>query len=136
MIQLKNKKITVQMKNKINNLKETIDSKEILLRTMLLILTIVLVYYSDSTSRQVINIFGFLIAFFVSIKLHRHFFPLMTATLFMYLVASLQEFMNITYVYSVVTDTYWKLGNGLLIVSILRFTYTLIYKYKIVKNDD
>ena len=136
MIQLKNKKITVQMKNKINNLKETIDSKEILLRTMLLILTIVLVYYSDSTSRQVINIFGFLIAFFVSIKLHRHFFPLMTATLFMYLVASLQVFMNITYVYSVVTDTYWKLGNGLLIVSILRFAYTLIYKYKIVKNDD
>ena len=60
----------------------------------------------------------------------------MTATLFMYLVASLQEFWDINYVHSVVTETYWKLGNGLLIVSVLRFAYTIIYNYKIVKNDD
>ena len=124
------------MKQKIRNLKKTIDIKEVLLRSVILLVTIVLVYYSDTTSRQVLNIFGFLIAFFVSIRLHKHFFPLMTATLFMYLVASLQEFWDIKYVHSVVTETYWKLGNGLLIVSVLRFAYTIIYNYKIVKNGD
>ena len=124
------------MKQKIKNLKKTIDTKEILLRSMILLVTVVLVYYSDTTSRQVLSILGFLTAFFVSIYLHKHFFPLMTATLFMYLVASLQEFWDITYVNSVVTETYWKLGNGLLIVSVLRFAYNIIYDYKIVKNDD
>ena len=124
------------MKKRIKKLSESIDTKEVLLRFMILLITIVLVYYSDNTSRQVLNIIGFLIAFFISIKLHKHFFPLMTATLFMYLVASLQEFWDIKYVHSVVTETYWKLGNGLLIVSILRFAYTIIYNYKIVKNDD
>ena len=124
------------MKKRIKKLRQTIDIKEVLLRSVILLVTIVLVYYSDTTSRQVLNIFGFLVAFFISIKLHKHFFPLMTATLFMYLVASLQEFWDITYVNSVVTETYWKLGNGLLIVSVLRFAYTIIYDYKIVKNDD
>ena len=124
------------MKQKIRNLKKTIDIKEVLLRSVILLVTIVLVYYSDTTSRQVLNILGFLMAFFISIRLHKHFFPLMTATLFMYLVASLQEFWDITYVNSIVTETYWKLGNGLLIVSVLRFAYTIIYNYKIVKNDD
>lgn len=124
------------MKQKIKKLKETIDSKEILLRSMLMFVTILLVFYSDNDSREIFNILGFLIAFFVSIYLHKHFFPLMTATLFMYLIASLQEFWDITYVHSIVTEMYWKLGNALLIVSILRFTYTLIYKYKIVNNYD
>ena len=124
------------MKQKIKNLKKTIDTKEILLRSMILLVTVVLVYYSDTTSRQVLSILGFLTAFFVSIYLHKYFFPLMTATLFMYLVASLQEFWDINYVHSVVTETYWKIGNGLLIVSVLRFAYTIIYDYKIVKNDD
>ena len=123
------------MKKRIKKLRQTIDIKEVLLRSMILLVTIVLVYYSDTTSRQVLNIFGFLIAFFYLYKI-KHFFPLMTATLFMYLVASLQEFWDITYVHSVVTETYWKLGNGLLIVSVLRFTYTIIYNYKIVKNED
>ena len=124
------------MKKRMKKLRHIIDIKEVLLRSMILLVTIVLVYYSDTTSRQVLNILGFLIAFFISIKLHKHFFPLMTATLFMYLVASLQEFWDINYVHSVVTETYWKLGNGLLIVSILRFAYTMIFNYKIVKNDD
>lgn len=124
------------MKKRIKKLSESIDTKEVLLRFMILLITIVLVYYSDNTSRQVLNIIGFLIAFFISIKLHKHFFPLMTATLFMYLIASLQEFWDIKYVHSVVTETYWKLGNGLLIVSVLRFAYTIIYNYKTVKNDD
>ena len=124
------------MKKRIKKLKQSIDIKEVLLRFMILLITIVLVYYSDNTSRQVLNIVGFLIAFFVSIKLHKHFFPLMTATLFMYLVASLQEFWDIKYVHSVVTETYWKIGNGLLVASILRFAYTIIYNYKIIKNDD
>ena len=124
------------MKQKIKNLKKTIDPKEILLRSMILLVTVVLVYYSDTTSRQVLSILGFLTAFFVSIYLHKHFFPLMTATLFMYLIASLQEFWDITYVNSVVTETYWKLGNGLLIVSVLRFAYIIIYDYKTIKNDD
>lgn len=124
------------MKKRIKKLSESIDTKEVLLRFMILLITIVLVYYSDNTSRQVLNIIGFLIAFFISIKLHKHFFPLMTATLFMYLIASLQEFWDIKYVHSVVTETYWKLGNGLLIVSVLRFAYTIIYNYKTVKNND
>ena len=50
------------MKKRIKKLKQSIDIKEVLLRFMILLITIVLVYYSDNTSRQVLNIVGFLIA--------------------------------------------------------------------------
>lgn len=122
------------MKQKINNLKEKITSKEVMLRVIIVILTIILVYYADNTERQLINIIGFLIAFFISIYLHKHFFPLMTAALFFYLVASLQEFWNVRYVYSIITETYWFIGNAFLIVSVVKFAWDLKFKYKIVEH--
>lgn len=122
------------MKQKITNLKEKISSKEVILRFMIVLLTSFLVYYSDVSEKQLLNVIGFLIAFFVSIYLHKHFFPLMTVALFFYLVASLQEFWNVKYIHSVVTDTYWKIGSLFLIVSILKFGWDLKYKYKIVEH--
>ena len=109
------------MKQKVKNFKEKITSKEVMLRVMIVILTTVLVYYADNTERQLINIVGFLLAFFISIYLHKHFFPLMTAALFFYLVASLQEFWNIKYIHSIITETYWFIGNTFLIGSIIKF---------------
>ena len=124
------------MKQKVKNFKEKITSKEVMLRVMIVILTAVLVYYADNTERQLINIIGFLVSFFISIYLHKHFFPLMTAALFFYLVASLQEFWNIKYIYSIITETYWFIGNTFLIGSIIKFAWDLKYKYKIVEHED
>ena len=124
------------MKQKVKNFKEKITSKEVMLRVMIVILTTVLVYYADNTERQLINIVGFLISFFISIYLHKHFFPLMTAALFFYLIASLQEFWNINYIHSIVTETYWFIGNTFLTISILKFAWDLKFKYKIVEHED
>ena len=124
------------MKQKVKNFKEKITSKEVMLRVMIVILTTVLVYYADNTERQLINIVGFLISFFISIYLHKHFFPLMTAALFFYLIASLQEFWNINYIHSIVTETYWFIGNTFLIGSIIKFAWDLKFKYKIVEYED
>ena len=122
------------MKQKINNIKERITSKEVVLKFMIILLTSVLVYYSDVGDKKLINVIGFLAAFFISIWLHKHFFPLMTAALFFFLIASLQEFWNVNYIHNVVTNTYWKIGNVFLIVSVLKFAYNLKFRYKIVEH--
>ena len=122
------------MKQKVKNFKEKITSKEVMLRIMIVALTTILVYYSDNTERQLLNVIGFLVSFFISIYLHKHFFPLMTAALFFYLIASLQEFWNIKYIHSLVTETYWFIGNAFLIGSILKFAWDLKFKYKIVEH--
>ena len=51
------------MKQKITNLKEKISSKEVILRFMIVLLTSFLVYYSDVSEKQLLNVIGFLIAF-------------------------------------------------------------------------
>lgn len=122
------------MKQTINNFKEKITGNEVVLRFMIVLLTAILVYYSDVGDKILINVIGFLVAFFISIWLHKHFFPLMTAALFFFLVASLQEFWNVKYIHSIVTNTYWKIGNVFLIVSIVKFAYDLKFRYKIVEH--
>lgn len=114
--------------------KEKITNTELMLRFLILTLVATLVYYSDENERQIINLVGLGVAFFVSIYLHKHFFPLMTLTIFMYLVASSQIYWNKTYVDYSLTDNYWLIANCLLILSILNFGYQLIFRYKIVNK--
>lgn len=114
-----------------------ISYNEILLRVVVMILVCVLVYFSGlKDADKVITLGGFLLSFFVSIYLHRHFFPLMTASIFMYLVASLQNFMLPQYVLESVTKAYWWIGHAFLTVSLANFGINLIFRYKIIKNGD
>ena len=126
----------MNMKNKIKKIKQTGSSKEILLRIIVMVLIIILVFYSGDKERQVVSIFGFLISFFISIYLHKHLFPFMTAAVFMFLVASMQEFWNVNYIDSIFTHTYWIAGNVLLIASLITFGWNLIFNYKIVENGN
>lgn len=115
---------------------DMISSNEILLRGAVMSLVGVLAYFSHEEERQPIVLLGFIMAFFVSIYLHRHFFPLLTAAIFAYVVASLQEYMHVQYVHNIITDTYWAVGNSLLAISFFNFGWNLIFKYKWSKNDD
>ena len=122
------------MKNKLSKMKESITGIELITRLLTIFIVIVLVHYSDKTERDIMNVIGFSIAFGVSIYLHKHFFPMMTATTLFYLLASTQQ------LYSgdsrpPIIDTYWSIGNILLVLSIIVFAYRLIFKYKIIEND-
>lgn len=122
------------MKKKLNKIREHISGYEVLLRLLTTVLVIVLVYYSEKSDREIINVIGFSIAFLTSIYLHKHFFPMMTATTLFYLLASSQQLYSGDKEPPII-DVYWSIGNVLLVFSILSFAYRLIFKYKIVEHD-
>lgn len=126
--------ISKMMNKKLSKIREQISGYEVLLRLITIFLVIVLVYYSEKSERDIINVVGFSAAFLTSIYLHKQFFPMMTATTLFYLLASSQQLYSGDKEPPIV-DVYWSIGNILLVVSIISFAYRLIFKYKIVEND-
>lgn len=123
------------MNNKINKIKKKITILEIISRILTITVVILLVHYSGKTERDIMNVVGFSLAFGVSLYLHRHFFPMMTATTFFYLLASTQQLYSGPE-HPPIIDTYWSIGNILLMLSIGVFAYRLIFKYKIVEYEN
>jgi hypothetical protein len=117
-------------------MKKTITIKEVLLRMFIILTVFVLAYCSKDTSKQIISVIGFLIAFFASLYLHKHFFPFLILAILCYLMASLQELWNERYVYLQVTKFLWTAGNIFLPLGVLNFLYKIIYKYKIIENEE
>lgn len=134
-IQNQSNQILKMMRQKFKKIKEKITGKEIVLRLLTIMLVIILVYYSEKSEREIVNVIGFSIAFLTSIYLHKHFFPMMTATTLFYLLASTQQLYSGDREPPII-DVYWSIGNVLLILSILNFAYKLIFKYKIVENEN
>ena len=110
--------ILKMMNKKLNKIREQISGYEVLLRLITTVLVIVLVYYSEKSEREILNVVGFAIAFLTSIYLHKHFFPMMTATTLFYLLASSQQLYSGENEPPII-DIYWSIGNVLLVVSIL-----------------
>ena len=104
---------------------------EVLIRILIIVMTALIVYYSKHNEREIINLIGFFIAFVISIFLYKHFFPILTGSLFFYLIASLQEYWNPTYTTLPITLFYWNFADVLLIVGIIDFAWKMNFKYKI-----
>lgn len=66
----------------------------------------------------------------------KHFFPFMTAALFFYFTASINEMFEPAYRYTPFTITLWNIGNILLPIALLTFILQLTFTYKIVERND
>lgn len=115
--------------------KERITMWEVIARIITMILVFIISYFIKDSDRQYLSVLGLLVAFFCSIYLHRHFFPFLTAAITCFLLGSVQELWNASYVYLPVTRFLWVSGNILLPIGIIDFMLKLIFKYKIVEND-
>ena len=67
-------KILKKMKQKFNKIREKITGMEVILRILTILLVAILVYFSGKSEREIITVFGFAIAFIISIYMHKHFF--------------------------------------------------------------
>lgn len=116
--------------------KEKITIRNIIINFCIILIVLFVSYFSDDNQKQLISLIGFLIAFFGTIVLRKHFMPFMFLSIFAYLLASLQEFWNEDYVYLPVTKLLWTIGNLFLPIGILHFMYRLFFKFEIVDNED
>lgn len=117
------------------NKKVTVTTKEILSRILIILLVSVLAIYSNDSQKEVITTGVFFLSFCGSIYLHRFFFPVITASIFFFLVASMQDLWHEGYEHLPITRTYWFLGNLLLAVGIVDLVWKIVFKFKIKKDE-
>mgnify|MGYP003610834012 CR=1 FL=1 len=117
-------------------MKKTITKYEVIIRFLVITLSFFLAYFSEESERKIISTIGFFIAFFVIIYLHKHFFPFVTLAIACYLMADIQELWNEKYTYLPITRFLWTAGNVLLPIGMLTFLYRIIFKYKIIENEE
>ena len=122
--------------NKIINNKKQINVSQILVQILVICIIVLSSIYFDDSERQVINVLGFLIAFFASIYMHKFFFPFILLSVTAYLLAGTQELYNTSYIYLPITKILWTIGNVSLPIGILHFIYKLLFKFKIVERDN
>lgn len=118
-----------------NHKKLTITKKEAVIRVIVITLALCVAFYAKDGHRQILNTAALLVAFFGTIYLHKHFFPLFVLAFFCYVTASAQELWSQSYVYLPVTKFLWSAGNFLIPFAVLDFIYRLVFKYKIVDKD-
>ena len=133
------------MKKKMNILKinnwwinhrEKITIEEVIIRYLIIIVAGVISIYSDNDTKQWINVVAFGSGLIFTFYLRKHFFPLMTASLFCYFTASVNELFEPAYRYTPFTITLWNIGNILLPIALLTFILQITFTYKIVKRND
>ena len=122
--------------NKMSNNKKQIRVSQILVEILVICLIIISSMYFDDSERQIVNVLGFLIAFFASIYMHKFFFPFILLAVTAYLLAGTQELYNSSYIYLPITKILWTIGNVSLPIGILHFIYKIIFKFKIVERDE
>ena len=122
--------------NKMSNNKKQIRASQVLVEILVICLIIISSMYFDDSERQIINVLGFLIAFFASIYMHKFFFPFILLSVTAYLLAGTQELYNESYIYLPITKILWSIGNISLPIGMLHFIYKIIFKFKIVESDE
>ena len=115
---------------------QKITVTEVILRILIILLVFTLAYFSKDSTKQIYSVGGFLIAFLVSVYLHKHFFPFIILSILCYLMASTNELWNASYTYLPVTKILWSAGNIFLPIGIINFAYRLFFKYKIVEHEE
>ena len=113
-----------------------ISKREIIIRIIVVVSTLLLAYHSQDYSKQTMNAISLLFTFIVALYLRKHFFPLFTLAIACWLIATSQELYNDAYTYLTSTKFFWTVGNILIFFGVLDFLYRIIFKYKIIDNEE
>ena len=126
------------MNNKKNIVKtqKKIAIKEVIIKFLIIIISGIIAIYTDEETKQWINVIAFGSAIIFTFYLRKHFFPLMTASLFCYFAASVNEIFEPSYRYTPFTIMLWNIGNILLPISLFTFILQLTFTYKIVERKN
>ena len=133
---MKKKMNILKIKNWWINQRKKITIEEVIIRYLIIIIAGVISAYSDNDTKQWINVIAFGSGLIFTFYMREHFFPLMTASLFCYFTASVNEIFEPGYRYTPFTITLWNIGNILLPIALLTFILQLAFTYKIVERND
>ena len=118
------------------NQKKKITIEEVIIRYLIIIVAGAISAYSDNETKQWINVIAFGSGLIFTFYMREHFFPFMTAALFFYFIASVNELFEPAYRYTQFTIMLWNIGNILLPVALLTFILQVTFTYKIIKRND
>ena len=126
------------MKKKMNIMKiqKKITIEEVIIKFLIIVISGIIAMYTDDETKQWINVVAFGSGLIFTFYLRKHFFPLMTASLFCYFTASVNEIFEPSYRYTEFTIMLWNVGNILLPIALFTFILQLTFTYKIVKRND
>ena len=126
------------MNNKRNVLKtqKKITIEEVIIKFLIIVISGIIAMYTDDETKQWINVIAFGSGLIFTFYMRKHFFPLMTASLFCYFTASVNEMFEPSYRYTEFTIMLWNIGNILLPISLFTFILQITFTYKIVKRND
>ena len=132
-----NKKINIlKIRNWWKIQKKKITIEEVIIRYLIIVVAGAISVYSDEETKQWINVIAFGSGLIFTFYIKKHFFPFMTAALFFYFTASINEMFEPAYRYTPFTITLWNIGNILLPTALLTFILQLTFTYKIVERND
>lgn len=126
----------LKIKNWWINQKKKITIEEVIIRCLIIIVAGAISIHSDNDMRQWINVIAFGSGLIFTFYMRKHFFPFMTAALFCYFIASVNEMFEPAYRYTSFTITLWNIGNILLPISLFAFILQLTFTYKIVERNN
>lgn len=112
-----------------------ITIEEVIIRCLIIFIAGIISVYSDNETKQWINVIAFGSGLIFTFYMKEHFFPFMTACLFFYFIASVNELFEPAYRYTPFTITLWNIGNILLPIALLTFILQITFIYKIVERD-
>ena len=113
-----------------------ITIEEVIIRSLIIVVAGIIAIYSDNDTKQWINVIAFGSGLIFTFYMKKHFFPFMTAALFFYFIASVNEMFEPAYRYTPFTITLWNIGNILLSIALFTFILQLTFIYKIVERND
>ena len=126
----------LKIKNWWINQKKKITIEEVIIRSLIIIVAGVVSVYSDDETKQWINVIAFGSGLIFTFYMREHFFPFMTASLFCYFTASVNEMFEPSYRYTEFTIMLWNIGNILLPISLFSFILQVTFTYKIIKRNN
>ena len=126
----------MKIKNWWINQKKQITIEEVIIRYLIIIVAGAISAYSDNETKQWINVIAFGSGLIFTFYMRKHFFPFMTASLFFYFTASINEMFEPSYRYTQFTITLWNIGNILLPIALFTFILQVTFTYKIIKRKN
>ena len=126
----------LKIKNWWINQRKKITIEEVIIKYLIIVVAGAISIYSDDETKQWINVVAFGSGLIFTFYLRKHFFPLMTASLFFYFIATVNEIFEPSYRYTEFTIMLWNMGNILLPIALFSFILQVTFTYKIIKRNN
>ena len=123
-------------KNIMKTQKKKITIEEVIIKFLIIVISGIIAMYTDDETKQLINVIAFGSGLIFTFYVREHFFPFMTAALFCYFTASVNEMFEPSYRYTPFTIMLWNIGNILLPTALFTFILQVTFTYKIIKRND